>query len=168
MPHPNPRRAFHRCVSGDREGTYAECGRCAGMVRPWMVDGEEWREVPDALGYLASSLGRVKHASPGRKPAKPVPNKRGYGRIWTGGTRETKVRRTVHSLVAAAFHGPRPEGMVINHIDGNNQNNRPENLEYVTQKENVAHAARLGRHNANRKGLRHKRNRDSSLLRTDG
>ena len=32
----------------------------------------------------------------------------------------------------------------VNHIDGNRQNNRIENLEWVTPKENVIHSFRFG------------------------
>lgn len=51
---------------------------------------------------------------------------------------------TVHELVLHAFKGPRPEGMQINHIDGNPRNNRKENLEYCTAKENTQHAIKMG------------------------
>ena len=36
-----------------------------------------------------------------------------------------------------------PEGMEINHKDGNPRNNKPSNLEIVTHQENVAHAGRV-------------------------
>lgn len=47
---------------------------------------------------------------------------------------------TVHTLVASAFIGPRPESLVINHKDGNKSNNHYTNLEYTTQKQNMKHA----------------------------
>jgi DNA-binding CsgD family transcriptional regulator len=50
----------------------------------------------------------------------------------------------VHRAVADAFYGPIPVGMVVNHIDGDKQNNRVENLEICTQAENVMHAMMTG------------------------
>lgn len=50
----------------------------------------------------------------------------------------------VHTVVALAYLGPRPSGLVINHIDGDKRNNAPNNLEYCTYSENAAHARRLG------------------------
>ncbi len=50
----------------------------------------------------------------------------------------------VHVLVAAAFLGPRPEGLVVRHGDGGQHDNRPENLIYGTQAENIADMVRDG------------------------
>lgn len=49
----------------------------------------------------------------------------------------------VHHLVAAAFIGPRPEGLQINHKSGNRADNRALNLEYVTGQENRIHAVNV-------------------------
>jgi hypothetical protein len=49
----------------------------------------------------------------------------------------------VHTMVALAFLGPRPDGLQINHIDGDCQNNAASNLEYCTASENMKHAVRL-------------------------
>ena len=44
----------------------------------------------------------------------------------------------VHRIVATAFHGEQPsKGHVVDHIDTNRRNNRPENLRWVTRLENV-------------------------------
>jgi len=44
----------------------------------------------------------------------------------------------VHRIVATAFHGPAPTGQhVVDHIDTNRQNNRPENLRWLTKLENI-------------------------------
>lgn len=51
---------------------------------------------------------------------------------------------TVHEAVLTAFIGARPQGMVINHKDGNKTNNSIDNLEYCTSKYNSAHAVETG------------------------
>lgn len=51
----------------------------------------------------------------------------------------------VHRLVAAAFLGPRPSDRIVHHKDHNKQNNRPENLEYVTPSQNTLLAYAEGR-----------------------
>jgi hypothetical protein len=44
----------------------------------------------------------------------------------------------VHRIVATAFHGLGPSSeYVVDHIDTNRQNNRPENLRWVTRLENI-------------------------------
>jgi len=48
-----------------------------------------------------------------------------------------KQRRTVHSIVAEAFLGPRPEKSDVLHLDGNRVNNCASNLRYGTRKENL-------------------------------
>ena len=54
-------------------------------------------------------------------------------RIYLGKTYEF----TLHSLVAETFIGVRPEGMTIDHKDGDKLNNTPDNLEYLTNIDNA-------------------------------
>lgn len=50
----------------------------------------------------------------------------------------------VHNLVADAFLSPRPAGKRPNHKDTIKTNNRADNLEWMTQAENVQHAYDAG------------------------
>lgn len=116
-------------------------------------DLELWRAVPDATGwYEVSNLGRVRRCRPGKatyvgRILKPTRRKSGHLSVYLR-INGTDSQREVHRLVAAAWIGPCPEGKEVNHIDGNPANNRAWNLEYVTRRENVLHAYRLGLINA--------------------
>jgi len=46
-------------------------------------------------------------------------------------------------MVAEAFISDRPNGLVINHIDGNKLNNNVSNLEYVSKQRNTQHYYQL-------------------------
>jgi len=63
---------------------------------------------------------------------------------WTFGKKDDKTGYMlyggvrVHQVVATAFHGaPEDPNMVVDHIDTNRCNNRPENLRWLTRLENV-------------------------------
>lgn len=57
---------------------------------------------------------------------------------------------SVALLVAHAFVGVKPEGLQVNHRDGNKLNNQASNLEYVTPSENLRHAFCMGLSKATR------------------
>jgi hypothetical protein len=56
-----------------------------------------------------------------------------------------RIRKFVHELVALGYIGKKPQGLVVNHKDGNTFNNSPENLEYCTIAQNNKHAKLLKR-----------------------
>ena len=109
---------------------------------------EEWRPVP-GYPYEVSDLGRVRRteaiggARVGRILKQKV-HRDGYLclTLCAGNVRRCPQ---VHSLVAAAFLGPRPHGKQVNHKDSDKQNNALANLEYVTPQENSRHAAANGK-----------------------
>jgi hypothetical protein len=63
------------------------------------------------------------------------------------------VQAYAHRIVWRHYNGrPIPDGLTINHIDGTKTNNRPENLELITLRENVQHAAYVLGHPGGAKG----------------
>ncbi len=66
------------------------------------------------------------------------------GYLWVGLKGSNKRMKKIHRLVAETFI-PNPIGKpVVNHIDGNKQNNEVTNLEWVTYSENAQHAIATG------------------------
>lgn len=114
--------------------------------------GEEWRPVVGYEGiYEVSNVGRVRSVprvdAAGRVRAPKIKAQtlsNGYPMVLLYKDRKQRAAR-VHVLVAEAFLGPRPPGLVVNHIDHDKTNNQTENLEYVTQLENIQAAVRAGR-----------------------
>lgn len=111
---------------------------------------EDWRSVPDHPGYEVSNLGcirsyRDRQGHPASAPRLLSPAiVQGYRHIKLGRSRQTKV----HILVLEAFVGPRPDGMVCRHLDGNPLNNRLSNLRWGTPEENYADRHLHGTHNS--------------------
>ena len=63
-----------------------------------------------------------------------------HGYLAVGLTNGNEVKRQyLHRLIYSHFVSDIPEGMVINHIDGNPSNNSINNLEVVSQRDNVRH-----------------------------
>lgn len=88
---------------------------------------EEWKEIEK--GLLVSNLGRIQ-----RNGIEIIPKTFSYN-----GYLVLKVngkQRRVATLIANAFL-PKQDGKnQVNHIDGNKTNNRVDNLEWVSNKEN--------------------------------
>ena len=113
---------------------------------------EIWKDVKGYEGiYQVSNKGKVKSldrkivSSDGKthnykgKILKPFLRKGYYSvNLRYSGTRKVC---DVHRIMANSFIGC---GKVVNHKDGNKLNNNLENIELVTQSENVRHYLRLG------------------------
>lgn len=101
-----------------------------------MTPKEEWRTIPGFPDYRVSSLGQVASVKQGFRILAGGKTEMGYRNVLLYNTGERKTFR-VHALVAEAFHGPRPEGLVIRHLDGDQLNNAAQNLRYGTAADNL-------------------------------
>lgn len=94
-----------------------------------------WKKVPNTEKYYALPCGKIINSCSG-KALKYHLNPNGYYYVVMSVKGERKSR-TVHSVIAETFLGERPLGLVIDHIDGDKSNNNKNNLQYITQKENL-------------------------------
>ncbi len=102
---------------------------------------ETLKEIEGYEGlYSVDKQGRIYSHRSNRYIASGKPNN-WWEYVVVGLYKEGKAKLfPVHRLVAMAFI-PNPNNLpIVNHKDGNKQNNCVENLEWCTQKENVAHA----------------------------
>lgn len=112
------------------------------------MSNEVWLLVAGDPTFEISSLGRVRKLrhrvtyKDGRSFVReehllqPKP-KQGYPAV----NLTVRGRICIHTLVAEAFLGPRPEtAHTVNHKDGDKNNNRVENLEWASYGENNRHA----------------------------
>ena len=109
---------------------------------------ERWLPVAGFEGsYEISDWGRVRSIARPRVAGGLItarPTVKGYLKapLWKNNKQHWIA---VHRLVMVAFVGPRPTGLVTDHIDGNKSNNALPNLRYVTPRENAeASRQRLG------------------------
>ena len=123
---------------------------------------EEWRDVPNMEGsFQASSLGRIRSLDRTRiqlmrdGSMQPVLYRgkiraihrnatNGYWMIALSLQGQRKRTYCVHFLVCSAFYGPRPEGCVVAHGDGNRLNPRANNLRWATGSENAQDMVKHG------------------------
>lgn len=112
---------------------------------------EVWKDIKGFEGfYQVSNFGRVKSlggwcgsAKRQEKIRATSLTKDGYVKVRLMRSGKDKTMR-VHRLVAEAFI-PNSEGKdTVNHIDGDKQNNKVSNLEWVDRSEQMYHAYKLG------------------------
>ena len=134
--------------------------RLASLLRPNKMrveDGvhmakEVWKDIPGYKGrYQASSMGRIKSVERkvyrkdpwggdssrhvAERILKPRTVSSGYRSVDLG----VRNHQLVHRLVALTFLPHKKEQIVVNHKNGAKDDNRVENLEWLTVKENALH-----------------------------
>jgi hypothetical protein len=115
-----------------------------------MTEKEIWKDVPGYEGlYQVSNLGRVKSlyrtittksgiSKPIKEKIRKAPiNCYGY-KITTLSNNGKQKSYSVHQLIAIVFLGHIPSGnkLVVDHIDNNKLNNKLENLQIISNREN--------------------------------
>lgn len=133
-------------------------GRYHDVLPPWARENgrprkarrdrppERWREIPGWEHYEASNHGRIRRAIGGRgtyegRVLSPWPSggRKGNGYYYVDlcvdGIRSARL---VHRLVARAWLGAPPhEDAQVDHLNSRKADNRPANLEWVDQEENL-------------------------------
>ena len=107
---------------------------------------EEWKRIENTI-FSISNYGNIKNNKT-NKILKQQNNNRGYCvvRVSTHKSNKCWIKKTfrIHRLVAQYFVDNPLNKPQVNHIDGNKNNNRYDNLEWVTNKENANHAIKHG------------------------
>ena len=104
-----------------------------------MVANEVWVDIDKE--YSVSNFGRVKHKFTNHyRLISGSIHSDGYVFVTLHGE-----QIALHRLIAKTFHRDSyHNNLVVNHIDGNKQNNFASNLEWVTQQDNIQHSHNNG------------------------
>jgi hypothetical protein len=142
----------HEAVSVKDVVKYCPYGQLGDRLIPAM-------EIPSLnRNYCADTYGRIwSRARDGRtwKILKGAPTSKGYLCVTpsVGGKYKTRL---IHRLVAEAYYGYEPKGFKqVRHLDGDQLNNAPDNLDWGTQEDNwsdrAVHGTGMGESHHNSK-----------------
>ena len=104
------------------------------------MDEELWRDWPQDPRIKVSNKGNVVSCKRGAcSPYKVGHDRCGYQRV-----KASRQPQLVHRLVADTWIDNPNHYKEVNHINGDKDDNRVENLEWVTHSQNMRHAGRTG------------------------
>lgn len=133
-----------RFIRGQRERLELSLRDIPGLPMPHLRRSEKFEHLAK-LGYRADpETGQVTGVM-----GRPLRTKHlGYPVIRSNcmdpNFRSSTVWAFAHRFIWEWINGPIPSGLFINHINGVKSDNRVENLELVTSRENILHAYRTG------------------------
>lgn len=109
------------------------------------LQNEIWKEIPGFDGYYSvSNVGRIRRDKAGKgtwagRILHPKYDSDGYLTVCLS-VDGCITAHKIHRLVMLTFIGPTGKHIEVNHKDGRKDNNRLENLEYLTTAQNMNHA----------------------------
>ena len=115
---------------------------------------EQWKTFHTTSSLTHSRLYQVSNTGKVRSRNNTMPEHYGcwkYHTLVNGGYNSQYIKvscgrgigyQYVHKLVLEAFISPRPSGLQANHKDLDTENNKVENLEWITPSENASHMQR--------------------------
>lgn len=122
-----------------KDPTRTAYGYCWKQVKHRECPNEKWVDLPNHPNYQISNYGRIQTPQKQIRDYIQLKRRTGYPRIRI----QNKVYQ-IHILVALYFV-PNPKNKkYVNHKNGNKWDPRAENLEWVTQSENINHAFDTG------------------------
>ncbi|MCA0188849.1 MAG: NUMOD4 motif-containing HNH endonuclease [Proteobacteria bacterium] len=115
------------------------------------MSDEIWKTIPGFSNYSVSNFGSVRRdVESSRAKAQRMKTgvgSQGYAAVSLTGDNGKCKKLDIHGLVAAAFIGERPVGMVVCHADGDRKNPHLSNLRYGTfcdnAKDAIAHGTQV-------------------------
>lgn len=134
---------FNNCVDNlewvtikENNSNKNKCKSQSTVVLNFDYSNEKWKQYEDSQFYI-SNMGRVKNILT-NNILKGNIRDNGYLRVGLRFSKEKLLNFNVHNLVWLVWIGPQKG--VINHINGNKLDNRLENLEDISQSENLLKA----------------------------
>ena len=103
----------------------------------------DWPYEVDEEGQIYRT-GKSNSTWVGRQVTQRVNPRDGYLECHLSKPEQRNKSFKVHVVVCMAWHGPRPPGQQVRHLDGDKYNNRGDNLAWGTYEENLADAIKHG------------------------
>ena len=115
---------------------------------------DNFKHIPNYSNYMISKDGKI-YSKSIKRLCRCTILPSGYHKIKLKSDSNTYKDLYIHVIVAITYlnYIPSTNQYVINHIDSNKSNNTLENLEIVTQKQNMIHSIKMNNHKLFRKSV---------------